>query len=147
MTINNINSNQNNVRVLSLTSDFCSPDPIRGMSRRVVSTLTQPAPRLFGESSTGVDFARFDHQSGEKYCHNSLPEIDKFKSQNLYYIEEVHQSILNPTAWGGNLFQRFCNMFSESSLSLLWQHGSFSTAQQIVGLSNKTFGTSCHPRL
>ena len=29
--------------------------------------------------------------------------------------------------WGGNLFRRFCNMFSENTLSLLGQHASCST--------------------
>ena len=54
------------------------------------------------------------------------------------------------TVWGGNLFQRFCYMFSESSPCLLWQHGSCSTAQQPGELSEnilKNFGTSCCPKL
>ena len=39
------------------------------------------------------------------------------------------------TVWGGNLFRRFCNTFSESSLCLLGQHGSCSTAERPVELS------------
>ena len=44
----------------------------------------------------------------------------------------------NSTAWGGNLFWRFCNtlyMFSESSPCLLGQHGSCSTAKRPGELS------------
>ena len=40
--------------------------------------------------------------------------------------------------WGGNLFRRFCNMFSENTLSLLGQHASCSTAQQPVELSENS---------
>ena len=39
------------------------------------------------------------------------------------------------TRWGGHLFRRFCSMFSESSLCLLGQHGSCSSAQLSVELS------------
>ena len=42
------------------------------------------------------------------------------------------------TGWGGHLFRRFRNTFSESSPCLLGQHGSCSTAQQ-PGTSQKFF--------
>ena len=40
--------------------------------------------------------------------------------------------------WGGHLFQRFCNMFSQSSPCLLWQHGSCSNAHQQGKLSENS---------
>ena len=49
------------------------------------------------------------------------------------------------TGWGGHLFRRFCNMFSNSSPCLHGQHGSCSTAQQPGNSQNflyKTFRTS-----
>ena len=52
------------------------------------------------------------------------------------------------TGWGGHLFRRYRNMFSESSPCLLGHHGSCSSAQQ-PGNSQKTvyktFGTSGRP--
>ena len=42
---------------------------------------------------------------------------------------------LSPTVWGGRLSKRFCSMFSWSSPCLLGQHGSCSTAQLPVDLS------------
>ena len=59
----------------------------------------------------------------------------------------------NSTAWGGNLFWRFCNTcacFLKVPLACL---GSMAAAVQPNGLGNsqktfyKTFGTSCRPRL
>ena len=67
-----------------LTPSFCSPDRIRGVSsRRFVHS------RLFGESSSGVDFARFDPQSGEKQNDTTLfLKFINFKS--LDQIQEGH---------------------------------------------------------
>ena len=50
------------------------------------------------------------------------------------------------TGWGGHLFRRFRNMFSESSPCLLGQHGSCSTAQQ-PGNSLKTCYETWPPHL
>ena len=60
----------------------------------------------------------------------------------------VEPRVPEVTGWGGCLFRRFRNMFSESSPCLLGQHGSCSKAQQ-PGNSQKTFyktfGTSGRP--
>ena len=52
------------------------------------------------------------------------------------------------TGWGGHLFRRFCCTISESSICLLGQHGSCSTAQQPGNSQKKiyeTFRTSKWP--
>ena len=63
----------------------------------------------------------------------------------------VPSSSILYTVWAGSLCKRFCNVLSGSSPCLLGQHGSCSTAQRPVELSEKTcyktFSTSCRPRL
>ena len=53
----------------------------------------------------------------------------------LYFSKPAIERPLNYTVWGGNLSKRFCNIFSESSHCLLGYHGSYSTAQRPVELS------------
>ena len=48
---------------------------------------------------------------------------------------KLHCHDVSCTVWGGNLFQRFCKLFSTSPLACLGQHGSCNTAQQTVDLS------------
>ena len=48
------------------------------------------------------------------------------------------------TAWGGNLFWRFCILFSERSPCLLGQHGSCSTAQRPGELSENILQNLFH---
>ena len=47
----------------------------------------------------------------------------------------LSNKITRNTVWGGRLGKRFCNMFSGSSPCLLGQHGSCSSAQLSVELS------------
>ena len=75
----------------------------------------------------------FDHQPGDLQLKWQFLEIDE---ENLYPG--------NPTVWGGNLFQRFCYVFSECLGSM-----ADAGAVQLNGLWNsqktlyKTFGTIC----
>ena len=79
-----------------------------------------------------------------RYCSYLLPK----QALATHIINTKNMANNCCTGWGGHLFRRFCNMFSESSLCLLGQHGSCSTAQQ-PGNSQKTFyktfGTSGRP--
>ena len=63
-----------------------------------------------------------------------------------------YSSVLPYTVWGSNLFQMFCNMFSESSPFLLGQHvrcsmHSPTTCGTLRKHNTKPSGPSCRPRL
>ena len=52
------------------------------------------------------------------------------------FVQISEAEILSCTiVWGIRLLKKFCQVFSESSSCLLWQHGSCSTAQRPVELS------------
>ena len=53
------------------------------------------------------------------------PDIHRHPAASEFILKKSQES----TGWGSHLFQRFCNMFSESSPCLLGQHGSCSPAQ------------------
>ena len=57
-----------------------------------------------------------------------------------------HAQVLwwNSTVWGGRLCKRFCNMFSGSSPCLLWQHGSYRSAQLPGELSENMLQNLLH---
>ena len=50
-------------------------------------------------------------------------------------------SDLDRTLWGGNLYKRFCIMFSESST------GCWASKGNLQKTNNKTYSTNCRPRL
>ena len=104
-------------------------------------------PRLVGYRL--VDGAK-ETENGQNYTNKfsillNFSQIFWFELWNFKFNSCFLES---STGWGGHLFIRFRNMFSESSPCLLGQHGSGSTTQQ-PGNSRKTvyktFGTSGRP--
>ena len=57
-----------------------------------------------------------------------------------------HKPEITVTEWGVRLLKRLCKMFSESSLSLLWQHGSCITALGTLRKHFQNFFDSLTPQ-
>ena len=101
----------------------------RGRTSAPTSFLSSINPRGFAAAKNWPEQKEEEEEEKKAAC-----EVEKS-------TKGVNCTALCSTGWGGHLFRRFRNMFSESSPCLLVQHGSYRTAQYTIHNTANSLGT------